>query len=298
MASIAGFAGQDRMWRSDLKELAAAIRGHPQFPAAAHRSVSELVAWRSQLGVTNRVISNLGRESIIEFLLILSFIQRVDDQLEGANFERLAALSETREHFGARAVRTALRLLQIGGFVVATRSRQDGRLRIYQPTPALLAQARDYYAIVLGVFDTLAPDANIRLRMKDDPEYVMEILARVGDAFLAEDFAPRPELDAFAQLLRLDGANAILAFVVDCHWRRRRLPTPGQLAPLFQVSGSQTRVILKAAADKALIVLGPRGTLVDASALANEYLRHYSQYLAFFARYGLGLEECLTDPSP
>jgi hypothetical protein len=202
------------------------------------------------------------------------------------------------EHVGARAVRTALRLLQIGGFVVATRSRQDGRLRIYQPTPRLLAHARDYYAIVFGMYDILAPEVNIGSRVKDDPQYLAEILARAGEAFLAADFAARPKPDAFGQVLRLDGASAILAFVVDCHWSRRRLPTPGHLAPLFQVSGSQTRGILKAAADKALIVLGPRGALVDASILADEYLRHYSQYLAFFARYGLGLEERLIRPSP
>jgi hypothetical protein len=87
------------MWRASLKKLAAAIRGHPQFTEAARRSVSELVAWRSQLGVTNRVVSKLGRESIIELLLILSFARGVGDQPGGANFERLAALSESR---GAR----------------------------------------------------------------------------------------------------------------------------------------------------------------------------------------------------
>jgi hypothetical protein len=283
------------MLRTSLQELAAAIRAHPRFPEAARRSVSELVAWRSQLGITNRVISNLGRESIIEHLLILSFTRRLDDQSGGATFERLAALSGAREGVGARAVRTALRLLQIGGLVVSTRSRRDGRLRIFQPTPTLLAQARDYYAIVFGVFDALAPGANIRSRLEEGPEFLSEILGRAGDAILARDFTPRPEAAAFTQLLRLDGASAILAFVVDCHWSRRRLPTPGQLAPLFQVSGSQTRVILKAAADKALIVLGLRGALLDASALADEYLRYYSQYLAFFARYGLHLENRLTD---
>lgn len=284
------------MGRSDLQGFAAAIRAHPLFPEAARRSVSELVAWRSQLGVTNRVIANLSREGIIEHLLILSFTRRDDDRSEGATFERLAALSETRAGVGARAVRTALRLLQIGGFVVATRSRRDGRLRIYQPTPTLHAQVRDYYAIVLGVLDALAPGASMRSRLKADPEFLSEILTRAGDASLARDFAPRPGPAAFAQLLRLDGASAILALVVDCHWTQRRLPTPGQLAPLFQVSGSQTRVILKAAADKSLIVLGPRGALLDASALAEEYLRHYSQYLAFFARHGLDLEDRLTGP--
>jgi hypothetical protein len=284
------------MWRSDLHRLAVAIRVHPRFLEAARRSVSELVAWRSQLGVSNRVITNLGRELIIEHLLILSFARRVDDQSGGATFERLAALSEIRERVGARAVRTALRLLQIGGLVVAMRSRRDGRLRIYQPTPTLLAQARDYYAIVLGVFDALAPGANVRSRLQEDPAYLTEILGRAGEAFLAQDFTPRSSSDAFAQLLQLDGASAILAFVVDRHWSQRRLPTPGQLAPLFQVSGSQTRIILKAAADKELIVLGPRGALLDASALADEYLRYYSQYLAFFARYGFDLEDRLTEP--
>jgi hypothetical protein len=132
--------------------------------------------------------------------------------------------------------------------------------------------------------------------LQEDPAYLTEILGRAGDAFLAQDFTPRSSSDGLAQLLRLDGASAILAFVVDRYWSQGRMPNPGQLAPLFQVSSSQTRIILKVAADKGLIVLGPRGALVDASALADEYLRYYAQYLAFFARYGFDFEDRLTEP--
>ncbi len=281
------------MRRRDLQELAAAIRAHPEFPDGVRRSVNELVKWRSQLGITNRAVSNLSRRSLVEHLLFLSATGRADDQSKGATFERLAAISEFRDGVGARAVRTALRLLQISGLIVSTRSRSDGRLRIYQPTPALLAQSRDYYSIVFGMFRCVAPGANIGSRLKADTQYLMEIFARAGEAFLAENFTLHPSPAALGEVLRLDGASAILAFVVDRSWSGRQMPTPSQLAPLFQVSGSQARVILKAAADKALIVLGPRGTLLDASALADGYLLRYSQYLAFFARYGFDLEERL-----
>jgi hypothetical protein len=284
------------MSRGDLQELAEEIRAHPEFPDAVRRSVNELVIWRSQLGITNRAVSNLNRRSLIEHLLFLSATGRADDQSKGATFERLVAISESLEGVGARAVRTALRLLQISGLIVSRRSRTDGRLRIYQPTPALLAQSRDYYSIVFGVFDALAPGANVGSRLKQDAHYLMEIFARAGGAFLAENSRLHPSPAALGEVLRLDGASAILAFVVDSHWSGRQLPTPGQLAPQFQVSGSQTRVVLKAAADKALIVLGPRGTLRDASALAEGYLLRYSEYLAFFARYGFDLEERLTGP--
>jgi hypothetical protein len=225
--------------------------------------------------------------------LLFLTASRADDQPDGATFERLVAISESREGVGARAVRTALRLLQISGLIVSTRSRSDGRLRIYQPTQALLAQSRDYYSIVFGMFDALAPGANVSSRLKEDPHYLMEIFARAGEVFLAEDFILYPGPDALSEVLRLDGASAILALVVDCRWSGRQMPTPSQLAPLYQVSGSQARVILKAAADKTLIVLGPRGALLDASALADGYLLRYSQYLAFFARYGFDLEERL-----
>jgi hypothetical protein len=286
------------MRRRDLQELAAAIRANPEFPESVRRSVNELVNWRSQLGVTIRAVSNLNRRSIIEHLLFLTATGRANDQSKGATFERLVAISETRERVGARAVRTALRLLQISGLIVSTRSRNDGRLRVYQPTPALLAQSRHYYSIVFGVFDALAPGSNIGPRLKEDAHYLMEIFARAGEAFLAENFILHPSPAALGEVLRLDGASAILAFVVDCRWSGRQVPTPSQLAPLFQVSGSQTRVILKAAADRALIILGPRGTLLDASALAEGYLLRYSQYLAFFARYGFDLEERLKGLAP
>lgn len=276
------------MQREVLQNLAAAIRANPAFPGAARRSVSEFVEWRKQLGVNNRLISNVGRESIVEHLLMLHFSRREGDLESGATFERLAARCEAIERVGARAVRTALRLLQIGGFVAVTRDRQDRRLRVFQPTPALLAHAREYYAIVFGVIEELAPESRVRSRLIEEPDYLIEVLQRAGQAFYSETFAPRP------QLLRREGASAVVAFVVDCHWRRGRLPTPAQLARLFQISGSQVRVILKAAADSGLIVPGPRGRVLDASRLADEYLAHYSLYLAFFVRYGFELHDRLT----
>jgi hypothetical protein len=282
------------MWGESLSKFAETLRAHPQFPEAAHRMVSELVAWRKQLGVNNRVVANWGRESIIEHLLFL-YCAGGDDQENGAAFERLVALSEAREHFGARAVRTALRLMQIGGFVVATRSRRDRRLRMFQPTPALIAHAREYYLIEFGVLDALAPGAGVRARLDADPDFLNDVLARAGAAFLSQAFTPRPVDSAFAQLLHLDGASAILAFIVDRHCGRRPLPPPAQLGQMFQISSSQTRVILKAAADKALIALGPRGRLIDASPLVDAYFDNASRRLAFFARHGFDLEPRLTE---
>jgi hypothetical protein len=66
------------------------------------------------------------------------------------------------------------------------------------------------------------------------------------------------------------------------------------LAARFYVSSSQARIILKTAAAKGLIVLGPRGRLVDASRLVEEGLRTQCRSLAFFAKFGLELDDRLV----
>ena len=66
------------------------------------------------------------------------------------------------------------------------------------------------------------------------------------------------------------------------------LPHISRLVPMADKYFSQ-----KAAAEKALVVLGPRGRLIDASALVDAYLGNASRRLSFFARYGFELESQL-----
>ena len=54
------------MEREELKDLAERIRAHPRFQEAAARAIRDYLAWRIRLGVLNKLISNLGRERILE----------------------------------------------------------------------------------------------------------------------------------------------------------------------------------------------------------------------------------------
>jgi hypothetical protein len=275
------------MRREELKDLAREIRAHPRFPEAVTRATEDYIAWRVRLGVLNKVISNLARERILEHLLYLHFARNPTAGDRGATFERLADLSGARDRIGARAVRTTLRLAQIAGHVVLTRSRDDGRLRIYEPAEALLAQAGEYYFITLGVLEDLTPQFRIRSRIRGEPGFLRDMFARIGRAYLAAELRPSAAASAYAEVLRLEGARPILATVVDCRLSRRDAPSAPELARRFHVSPSQTRAVLKTVEAHGLVEMGPRGRLVNAEHLTESYLGALCRSLAFLSQHAL-----------
>ena len=158
-------------------------------------------------GVLNKVLSNLGRERLFEHACYLHFTRGDPGNAHGATFERLAALAVARDQIGARATRTALRLAQIAGLLMQTRSPEDARLRIFEPSESLLAMTRDIYALAFRIFDDLAPGLDLGARMSDDPDFLFDILARLGRAFLRAEFHPQAEPDVFNRLLSWKAAG-------------------------------------------------------------------------------------------
>lgn len=290
--------GECTMSPEGLATLAAAIRGHPQYFTASRQYLSDFIAWRAGIGVVNKVISNLSRERILEHLLYLHFAGDAAERENGASFERLASLSESRDQIGARAVRTALRLAQIAGLVSPVRSRKDARLRIYLPTKPLVALTRDYSVLALQILDHFSPRLHLAARMQDDPKAVTDMLVRVGATHLAAEPQPRAATNALTSLMRLEGGRSILAVVIDCHWRGVALPPSQELARRFYVSPSQSRAILKQAEAQGMIRTAARGQVLDAHVLAKLYLDALAGNLAFASLCGFGLDAAAFDFDP
>ena len=286
-----GFAvgGTTRMWRTDLKELLQTIRAHPQFSHAGLRFVADFVAWREQLGIINKVISNLARERILEHVMFLHYGSAADKSGAGATFERLASLSDATDEIGARAVRTALRMAQISGLIVQTRSRADARLRLYEPAEPLLTLTGAYSALALQSVDEMWPGLGLSLRVREESGLIPKMLARMGETYLRGAFRSHRPADPLNILLRLEGARPILARVVECNRLQVPLPTAQEFARLFYVSPSQTRVILRAAEARGLIRIAARGVILDAAPLQERFLDAQARYLAFAMRAGFGL---------
>ncbi len=277
------------MWRAELKELVETIRVHPQFSRAGLRFISDFVAWREQLGIMNKVISNLARERILEHVMFLHYGRAADKSGVGATFERLATLSAVTDEIGARAVRTGLRMAQISGLVVQTRSRADARLRLYEPAEPLLALTGAYSALALQSVDEMWPGLGLSLRVREEIGLIPQMLTRMGEAYLRGAFRSQRPVDPLNMLLRLEGARPILARVVECERRQVPLPTAQEFARLFYVSPSQTRVILTAAEARGLIRIAARGVILDAAPLQERFLDAQARYLAFALRAGFGL---------
>jgi hypothetical protein len=288
---IGGTPGvKESMWRDTRKDLATVIRSHPRFAPAMQRFTSEYLDWRRNLGVLNKVLSNLGREHLLEHVMYFHFMRQDGEAENGATFERLAALSAARDLIGARAARSALALAQTAGFVVAGRSRDDRRMRVFEPTELLLHLTREAYALPLRILDELAPRLRICDRIASDPGYISHILARLGDAYLKSEFTPRPTTDPFQNVLRLEGGRPIVATAVNCHWRGRDLPTSQEIAWQFYVSPSQIRAVLKTAEAGGLMETGNRGRLIDAAPLTRAYVDATCYYLALYAHHAFDLD--------
>lgn len=287
------------MRREKPRELAEAIRSHPDFVDAVRRFTFDYLQWRARLGVLNKVLSNLGRERLLEHTTYLHFSRGEHGNEHGATFERLAALSAARDQNGARATRTALRLAQIAGLLLPARSPDDARLRIFEPSESLLAMTREIYTLLFRVFDDLAPRLGLTLQLRDNPECLAIILGRLGRAFLKAEFRPQTKLDVYNGLLRLEGGGVILATAVDRHWRGLDLPTSQEIARQFYVSPSQIRAVLKHAETHGLIRTAARGRLLDAGPLAEAYLTAQSRLLAVFAEHAFALEaSAFSAPAP
>jgi hypothetical protein len=279
------------MRRQKSEALAAAIRKHPRLIDDARRLAADYLDWRLRLGVHNKVMSNLGREHLlVEHTLYLHFVRGEPVAEHGATFERLAALSAARDGVGARATRSALRLAQIAGFVMQTRSPTDGRLRIFEPSALLLDYIRTAYAKTFRIFDDLAPDLRVSARLADEPDFLSAILTRLGRAFLKIQFQPDRKLSAFETLQHLEGGRPILATAIDCHWRGLDLPTSQEIARQFYVSASQIRAVLKQAESFGLIQTGARGRLINAEPLVEAYLDARAALLAIYAEHAFDLD--------
>jgi len=285
------------MWREELAGLAGAIRAHPRFFEAVRRFMAEFVEWRARLGVLNKVGSNLGRERLLEYVLYLHFARAGDNSEGGATFERLAALSDSRDQIGARAVRTALRLAQIAGLVSVAKSATDGRMRIITPADSLMELARQHLTITFRILDALAPEARFTARFYDVPDFLPALLTRIGRAYIDGDYQRNLPASAFTSLLRLEGSRVILSYVVDCHWDGRDLPPPQEFFRRFYISPSQTRAVLKSADAHGLVHVGPRGRLSGADALAEAYVDALSRFLAFALRFGFGFDGAILPPA-
>jgi len=278
------------MPREALAELSELIRSHPAFLRASRRYASEYVQWRERLGILNRVIANAARLRILENLIYLHAVRFDGQRRSGASFERIAELSGFTDDIGTRAVRTMLRLAQIGGLVVTARDPDDGRLRVYQPTEALLEHAREYVVIILRPLDAIFPHLHVRERLESEPGYYFEVISAMGRIYLEMGLKSPRTPDPFRDLMRLEGAAPILITVIDCHFNGRDIPAAPELSRRFLVSQSQARAVLKAAAAQGLIRTGPRGRLLDAEPLARMQFGAFARFLAFAARHGFGIE--------
>ena len=278
------------MRRERPKELAEAIRSHPHVVDAVGRFTSDYLKWRATLGVLNKVLSNLGRERLLEHVCYLHYTRGEPGNEYGATFERLAALSAARDQIGARATRTALRLAQIAGLLLPTRNPDDARLRIFEPSESLLTLTREIYGLAFRIFDDLAPGLDLSARVSNDREFFFEVITRLGRAFLKAEFDPRRPPDVFNSLLRLEGGRAILTTAIDRYWRGEDLPTSQEIARQFYISPSQIRAVLKHAESLGLIRTAARGRLLDAGPLAETYLDSLCRFLAVFAEHALALE--------
>jgi hypothetical protein len=266
------------------------ILNHPAFEQMALHYLNDMLAWRREMGVFNRVASSAGLYAI-GYVLFLHFANRSGPPEQGATYSRILAICEARGTCGPRALRTILTMAHFMGYLNSARSSRDKRIQIYTPTEKLISQSRKQNATTCSCLDRLVPNANFVEQERTDRDFASHLYATGGKAFLDHGIQITeyfPDLDA---IIQMHAGCPTLFSIVNAHMRAIPFPSAKAIAKEFHVSSSQVRAILKTAADRDLIVLSERGHVVTAEKMAEQQKGMIARELALYAKYSFGLED-------
>lgn len=254
------------------------------------RYTAKYMEWRRDLGMINRLISNVSYEHVLENVMCFHFLN-CPGMFPGASFERVLDLSQVRDGIGSRAVRSVLALAETAGWVLVKRGLIDKRQKLFEPTETLLNMMRDLCSLPLGILDDMNGNYIIHQKLYKDPDFIRFVFTRLGEVYVINpEYDPHLETNVYENLQRMDGGPSLIATSLVCSWMGRDLPTAQDLAKHYYVSASQIRFVMAYADSVGLIKTGYRGRLMGTDALEEAYVDALCHDLALFADRVLDLD--------
>jgi hypothetical protein len=274
-----------------IQSLAEAITLHPRFEQAALYYFEDVLTWRRELGLLNRVISSYARNMVVAYVLFLTSANDSGRPEDGATFSRILSLCERRKDCGGRALRSFLLLAQMAGFLKIERGAGDGRVSAYVPTPKLLAETRQHHTAALGCYDILLAQPGFSAACVNEAGFLERLMRTSGKAAVVHDITFAEVHPPLLELLRLDGGYPCAAALTRAHMRDIPLPSTGIISRTYKISASQARNVIRAAEQRGLVEFNASGDLIGAEPLAKMCKNLLARELALYAKYTLGLED-------
>ena len=272
-----------------LAELANALMRHPAFDRAANLHLNNLVQWRRDLGIFNRVATETGLH-IVQYVILLHYNPAAAADGNGATFTNLLKLCQDRSQCGSRALRTTLAVSCFTRYLLTKPSDRDQRTTLYLPAPKLLREIRRSFAQALACIDVIVGKDLYAQKMLTDETFLPLVMETAGRAYLEQRLTVTENFPAVHSLIQLKGGGPAVIAIVDASVRGAPFPSPEAIAREFQISSSQVRNVQDVAKSKGLITIGSNGQVENAHELTAQFKGMLARELSLYAKYALGLE--------
>jgi DNA-binding MarR family transcriptional regulator len=271
-----------------LADMAQVLLAQSTFERAARHYIEHIVEWRRELGLYNRVGTEIGQH-ITYYIALLHFTQPPDRPTEGATYSNILAICERRGQCGPRALRTILQALRVMGLITMRRAEGDGRVQVYAPSERLTVALREHLKQTMRCLDLIFDEARYAPRIEAERPFASQILAKSGRPYIdlnLQIVEAVPDLEA---LITLRGGCPTMFRLLKSHIDGVPAPSPQLIAKEFKLSASQVRNVIQAAEISGLISRRQDGSL-DVQRLFDRQCLMLARELALHAKYGLQID--------
>ena len=268
-----------------LAARAARFAAMPAFDEAVRAYIAGMTGFRRSNRMINKLISYHARWRLAGYLLYLAADRERFGPRGGATYGNLLEMCSRPPEISSRVLKTMLALLQFTGMVKATRDSDDGRSKIYQPTPRMQDFMQPWLRYATGTLDLLEPEMRRARLLQDDPDFVDRFLVSSGRAHeTAKPLVERmPKFIAF--FASRDGAGAVLLPVMQADIDGTPVPSRGELAKTFGISKTQVTKILQLGQAEGYFTLDAAGIPAVTELLRMTFRQWVSTELAFYAQH-------------
>ncbi len=264
-----------------LAELARGLTCAPQFREAVITYTDAVIALRTTgPRYINKLLGRDVRFRIVTLCFCLGVRCRLLGPERGPTYAQLVdALKRTLDG-SARVVKTTLDMMHAMGLLTVEAGRQDQRLKIFIPTPALYALVKNWMLGICSHLDRLEPGSNRVERIASDPLTVEQIALNMGHAFIGgETLTGR--LPALSCFFNHECGWPVLNTLARHAIEGTPIPSLGSIARSFQVSKSQVANVISKSVAAGFVVKTSHDTFMATDLLMENYQEWVSIFFAF-----------------
>ena len=264
---------------------AARLAAMPEFPQAVRAYMVGAAQFRESPRIVNKLVSYDTRWRVIGYLLYLALDRETYGPQGGATYGRVLDLCTRRNEVSPRVLKTVLALLQLSGFIEATRNATDRRSKFYRPTARMMTFVHRWLTYATTTLDVLEPHMQRAAMLRDDPQFAARFLVSGGRSHTSET----PPADLMPEFIAFlggrDGAGAVVLAMLTADLDSVATPSRADIARRFGLSKTQVSNSLREGERLGWVAFDRDGMPVPTQVLRDKYRQWIAIELAFYARH-------------